>query len=844
VVSVVQLFQLGETNTNKALGRLRIVVAFNALCLYDLHPNWYRGSDERSKGLGMRETHVKLRSDLEIRSEADSGIILKDPITRRFYRFVPVQASAIRLLDGSLSLEAIARTVAEKLQTEVLESQMEDFVGKLRSLLLLDHPYCWSMLENAAQKKRTAFRSLLSIKIHRFNPDSLLTRLEKSLRFCFSPAFFAIACVAIVVSTMISVSNWDSLFISTEALLSLYSIPLIVIVVSAVLTIHEFAHGLTLKHYGGKVDEMGFMLLYFIPAFYCNVSDAWMLKKRERIWVSLSGGFIQIFIWGLATIVWRILAPETPASHICIIAIAFAGIQTLFNFNPLIRLDGYYLLSDAIEVTNLRPKALSYIKNRMRSLLTGTPSANIELLEPRERRLFFWYGAAASLFTTILICFMLERIGGWMIREYRFWGILFTSALFLAIVPIAKKENMKASQSLLKGVVLRIRKAPMGFILIALMVLGGGFLPWQLKISGDFTITAAQRVSITPQVIGHLKKIHADQGSRVHAGELLAEIENLDLVNAYEDAKGELKAQRASLDLLKAGSRPEEIQKAQRLIETKRAELSNVTRNSQERAMLRETIAKREAELANARLNYERSQKLLADGLIPRNEADRDRTAYEVQKKELAEAEGQLNILDEQTDRNQDIKHKELAQAQSELTILLAGSRKESIRAAESQVAKLEEKLNILSRQKELLQVRSLIEGVVATPHLQDRIGDFLDKGSILCEIVSEGSAIVEMPVPEKEIGDVRTGYPIALKVRGFPKRAYQAHVIRIAPTAVANGSERTVMVQGNLKNPDAELKAGMSGAGKILCGRRTIYEIAFRRAIRWVRTEFWEYLP
>ena len=101
------------------------------------------------------------------------------------------------------------------------------------------------------------------------------------------------------------------------AIFSIYSLPLIVAVIFAVMTIHEFAHGLTLKHHGGRVEEMGFMILYFIPAFYCNVSDAWMLKKRDRIRTTLAGGYIQVLIWALSTIGWRLLAPETPASRIC-----------------------------------------------------------------------------------------------------------------------------------------------------------------------------------------------------------------------------------------------------------------------------------------------------------------------------------------------------------------------------------------------------------------------------------------------------------------------------------------------------------------------------------------------
>jgi multidrug resistance efflux pump len=321
-------------------------------------------------------------------------------------------------------------------------------------------------------------------------------------------------------------------------------------------------------------------------------------------------------------------------------------------------------------------------------------------------------------------------------------------------------------------------------------------------------------------------------------------MENLEIANNYEETKGELASQKASLDLLLAGSRPEEIEKAKRVVETKKAELNSLSRVNEERAVLLEIVAKKEAELENARVTHERSQKLLETGLIARNDADRDRTAYEVQRKELSEAKGKLRVLEEQVDRNREIKRKELEQANSELKILLAGSRKETIRAVESQVRKLEEKLGIFEREIELLKIRSPIEGVVSTPYLRNRIGDYLNKGDVFCEIVSEGTMIVEMPVPEKEIGDVQLGFPITMKIRGYPKRWYQARVSNIAPVAASNGLVRTVLIQGKLDNRDGSLKAGMTGVGKILCGKRMIYDIVSRRLIRWLRTEFWEYLP
>ena len=98
----------------------------------------------------------RLRSDLDIRSEAGSGVIVKDPVTRRFYRFTAVQASVLELLDGELDPASIASQVSQKHALDVLEAQVRDFAEKLRNLLLLDEAYCWAKLEGLkTQKRRT-----------------------------------------------------------------------------------------------------------------------------------------------------------------------------------------------------------------------------------------------------------------------------------------------------------------------------------------------------------------------------------------------------------------------------------------------------------------------------------------------------------------------------------------------------------------------------------------------------------------------------------------------------------------------------------------------------------------
>jgi len=793
----------------------------------------------------MSETSVKVRTDLQIRPESAgpaSPVIVKDPVTRRFYRFTSVQAAVLEAFDGSRDLDTVAQEVSARCQTAVEVSQLEEFAGKLRGLLLLDHPACWARLQSVQRPRNRLLSSILSIKIHAFNPDAMLAGLEQRFRFCFSTGFGLLAGVSVFSAVCLTVLNWESLSHGIASLFSLYSVPLVLCVMFGVMTAHEFAHAVALKHFGGKVEEMGFMVLYFIPAFYCNVNDAWMLPKRARIWVTLAGGYIQVFIWAWATIAWRFLSPETFLSRLCVVTIAFSGIQTLFNFMPLIRLDGYYLLSDWLEIPNLRPRAFGFLRSRLGLLLLGGRQP-IPLATARERRIYALYGISSFLFSAALVWIMISRLGGWLVREYQAWGLILIAGIALSAVPIGKKEDQKVRGRLTVRLAVRLGRTPWVILLLILLAVTA-FLPWELKVSGDFTIRPNQQVSVNPEINGTLQAINVDEGARVKAGQVLAVIQNLDLQNNYEDTKGELAAKTAELELLRAGSRPEEIDRAERQIETKRAEVANTSRVQQERGVLQEAVARKEAELDNAAKNYDRSKRLLEEGLIARNEVERDQTVYAVRLKELSEARGQLKMLDERTDRDRDVKRKELAQAQSELQILLAGTRKESIRAVEAEVLKLEEKLKILSQQIGQLIIRSPMDGIVATPYLKNRIGEYMIEGSVFCEVVSAGSVIIDMPVPEKEIADVKPGYPIVLKVRGYPRLTFQAQVKSISPVAVEEGLERKVVVQGELANSDGTLRSGMSGVGKILCGKRMIGELLTRRAVRWLRTEFWEYLP
>ncbi len=129
--------------------------------------------------------------------------------------------------------------------------------------------------------------------------------------------------------------------------------------------LHESAHGLTCKHHGGEVHEMGFLLILFMPAFFCNVSDAWLFaEKRKRLAVTLAGGFFEIFLWSLAVFTWRATVQDSLVNYLAWLVVSVSGVRVLFNMVPFIKLDGYYILSDLFDIPNLRQRALEGVADR------------------------------------------------------------------------------------------------------------------------------------------------------------------------------------------------------------------------------------------------------------------------------------------------------------------------------------------------------------------------------------------------------------------------------------------------------------------------------------------------
>ncbi|MCI0371376.1 MAG: hypothetical protein L0214_08335, partial [candidate division NC10 bacterium] len=204
----------------------------------------------------MPPGHPKLRNDLLVSRQgtADGPVfVVKDPATGRFFRFREAEHFIAQQLDGSTPPEVIRQRVEDRFGAAVSPETLGQFIGKLRHLGLLE-------AEGAEPGPRAAPRgrvrgSLLYLRFPAFDPDRLFTRLLPLVRFCFTPSFLACSAALILFAIGITVVHWEEI---GRDFLRLYRIETLLfawLTVLAVTTAHEFAHGLTCKHFGGEVHE-------------------------------------------------------------------------------------------------------------------------------------------------------------------------------------------------------------------------------------------------------------------------------------------------------------------------------------------------------------------------------------------------------------------------------------------------------------------------------------------------------------------------------------------------------------------------------------------------------------
>ncbi len=738
----------------------------------------------------MQAAPPRLRDDLLITKQEtreEAFFVVKDPATRRFFRFRQAEYCVARQLDGATPLEAVRERVAAELGAEPEPEVLEGFVEQLRRQGLL------APEDGTAGPSKRGGKffggNALWLRVKAFDPERLFTSLHPRIRLLFTPAFVTLASAVIVAGLAILLSNRAELGPDLRRLWGAHGLVLIWTAIFAVTVLHEFAHGLTCKHFGGQVHELGFLLIYGSPAFYCNVSDSWLFpEKSKRLWVMAAGGFFELFVWGLAVIIWRIAEPGTWLGSAALVIVLTSGVRQFFNLNPLIKLDGYYLLSDWLEVPNLRWRAFQYVKEAIKRALGFAPPADEEPT-PRERRIFLAYGLVAATFSYWLLTRFALYLAGSLTQHYQGWGFL----LFVGIANLALGNPLK---KVLPHEPARLARVPRRVkTLVALAVLGAllAVVRIDLTASGELKILPA-RNDVRAQVEGVIERVYVGEGARVAAGDTIARLAARDDEAQLRMVEADLGAKHARLQMLRAGPRRKEIEVAQLAVD------------------------KAEEHLPYAVAELERVRALAS--------------MQAVTHADLEQAQERVAVLTKERD-----------EARARLDLLRAGTRPESLVALGQEIVSAQAQQRRLEERLARLVVTAPHAGVITTPKLKERIGEYVKPGDLIAQLYAIDTVTAEIAVPEREIGDVRVGQRGVLRLRAYPERAFEGRVTAIAPAAEQdNFGGRTVRVTIDIPNDSGPVKPEMSGYARIYSGKRPALDVLTRRVRRFLRVEFWSW--
>jgi putative peptide zinc metalloprotease protein len=792
---------------------------------------------------------------LVIRPLGDHGpYVVKDPRTGAYYHLGDEEHFLLTQLDGRQNAQAIRAAFAQRFGQPLTDEDLQDFLelDTARGLLQSEGaPASATSAARAATSEPPGTAPfglrLLYWRKNLFDPDRLFTWLAPKIAFFWTPAFVLFSAGCIVLAAGLLWANRHDAAQSLVSALRWETAPLAWLVLMLVTTCHEFAHGLTCKRHGGEVHEVGFLMIFFMPCFYCNVSDAWLFReKSRRLWVTFAGGYFELFLWALAVFLWRITTPDCLVNYLAFVVLSACGVQTLFNFNPLLKLDGYYLLSDWAEVPNLQQRSAAYVKGWLRRLLWGAARPE---QEPRSRFLLL-YGGVSWFYALAFLGLSLGVLGHILGARLGLLGL--AAVLLLGLLSLRGLCHGLIAGEVRKMIVSRPKRTIVWALLLGGVPAALFLIPIEDRASGPFRVRPAVRAELRASVAGFLQNVCCDEGDRVSAGMLVARLEVPDLTSRLAQKQAELREAGAKLQLLEAGVRYEELAERRQRVERARA-WRDLARGDLERsrqahaeelARLDKQVAVNIAELEQAQLSLGRTRKLLAQRAASAEEADEAELRCRVIQARRAQAEadrrarqakGTLEAEAELARRD-----KELADAQGTLTLLEAGTRPEELEAERARLARLQEEARYLEGLHHKLTVSSPVAGVVITPRLKERVGQYLKEGDLVGVVEQPGVLEAEITLSEQDVARVETGQRVELKARTLPFETFPASADRIAPAAGPGEVQSTVTIYCRLENTGAALRPGMSGHARVFTGRQSVGGFLLDRGLRFLRTEFW----
>jgi putative peptide zinc metalloprotease protein len=462
-----------------------------------------------------------------------------------FFRFQPSQWQLAQLFDGVRSYDEIAEAFNEQNNGTLTAREVEEFATSLddsgfwfKTAQEKNLAYSARLKAQRGRKaNRTSKINLAHISFSAWDPDKYLTWLDGVaggfiysrwcvlavvLLFCFEAVVFA--------------AKWKDFGPDIPLYFNFTNKTLMDFVEFWVLLfglgfIHESAHGLTCKHYGGEVHNMGLMFLYLTPAFFVDVTETWVsATKIQRLATIIAGIWIEMVLCGIAMMVWMNTQPSALVHDLAYKVILITGLAVIvMNLNPLLKLDGYYFLTEVIGIPDLKERSTSFLSAWFQNSVLRLPT-EVPAVPRRRAPLFIVYAVISGAYSYLVLFFVVRfsyNVTSKLMAEF---ALIPAGALAMAIFRSRLKSLWTVVKQFWKTHLsggFWSRPRTLGIVAVLLVLL---FLPMlRDRESAYFVVEAAEPVTLHATVNGRVDAVYVREGEEVRAGEPLLRMSSTDV---------------------------------------------------------------------------------------------------------------------------------------------------------------------------------------------------------------------------------------------------------------------------------------------------------------------------
>lgn len=501
--------------------------------------SWYRVADLKPR----------LRSHAQIHRHTYRGrywYVLQDHSSGGFHRFSEEAYHIIGLMDGRLTLDEIWTRACANLGDDM--PTQEEVLQLLAQLHLADvlqtdlSPDIADLYQRHRRDRRQRLmgqlRSPFAIRFPLFDPERFLSATQILVRPLFGWMGALVWCLAVIPALILAGVHWEELSLNlADRVLATENLFLLWLAYPIIKALHEFGHAYTVRHWGGEVHEMGIMLLVFMPVPYVDASSSSAFReKRQRMMVGAAGILVEIFVAALAMWVWVNVEPgavRALAFNVMIVA----GISTLlFNGNPLLRFDGYYLFSDFLEIPNLGSRANQYIGYLFKRRLAGIEEVKSPVSAAGEAPWLGFY-AVASFFYRLYI---VVKIAMFVASKFFVAGVIMGGwgLLGMLVTPLVRGLHEVFTDSAIP--LGRARLLSMGIFFSGVIIAALVMVPVPSFTIAEGILWPPENSQVYARTDGFVRRVFAASGQPVHPGDPLVICENPRRVSEVEVLQAQL----------------------------------------------------------------------------------------------------------------------------------------------------------------------------------------------------------------------------------------------------------------------------------------------------------------